>query len=131
MRTGAFVIALFHLDPNEARDPSMVILSVYFLSILLATFVVLAGIRRWPAQPLMCPPRVWRYSLKSMLGLMTAVAVLTAMLTSVVKTVYDFPLFGSAMAAISAVVVWRFFDARRRFQLLRDDHKKNLRRAGD
>jgi hypothetical protein len=112
----AFIIAAFRLGPPDAVWPVITIFAIYLIVLAaLATFAI-GQIRQWPHRSSQL--RVWRYSIKSLLGLMTIVAILTAVLASVAKAFYYFPVafaaFGSVAIVLAGVVVWRFAIQRRR-----------------
>jgi hypothetical protein len=115
---GAFTIALFRLSPGEAQRPILIILTIYLLVAVPAAAVALSQILQLPNHPRVGVDAAWRYSMKALLGMMTAAAILTALATATVKTIPDFPIvfgaFGSTAFVLASVVAWRFFIQRRR-----------------
>jgi hypothetical protein len=114
---GAFGIAIFHLSPEEARLPILSILTIYVLVVLHSAAISGVQILQRPNHVSFCPRSAWRYSMKSLLGMMTAVAVLTALATAAFQSVPDFPIvFGAysfATTSLACIVVWRFSVQRR------------------
>ena len=112
----AFMIAAFRLEPRDAEWPVLGIFAVYLVAIVPISIVASDQIHQWHDR--LSQPRAWRYSIRSLLGLMTVVAILTAALASFIKTMYNFPVafaaFGSAAIVLAGVVVWRFLIQRRR-----------------
>jgi hypothetical protein len=115
---GAAMIAVFHLGPADADGPVVALLAFYWLCIVPLGVIVLLEMRGWPAEQPPRLPRVWHFSLKSLFGLMTLVALQTAFLTSVAGELIDFPLpfalFTCAAISASVVIAWRFVLAARR-----------------
>ena len=115
---GAFTIAAFRLNPKEAQLPILIILAIYLCVFLPAAAVAVVQILPWPNQQSSRPEPTWRYSMKSLLGAMTAVAVLTVLATAAFQSRPDFPIvfgaYGFATTALACFVVWRFFVQRRR-----------------
>jgi hypothetical protein len=71
----AALIVVFHWGPGEAEEPILAILFIYaFLSILTALFVF-PEILQWSALPPTGPPLRWRYSLRSLLMVTTALCI--------------------------------------------------------
>jgi hypothetical protein len=110
---GAFVIAAFHLGPEKAHGPILVIFTTYSLSLLPASLFVLAHIWNWPEVKTRSIGDPWRYSLKSLLVVMTAVAIVSAVCASIFKSnLPDYFVFGgfaSGAMVLIALVVWRFY----------------------
>jgi hypothetical protein len=116
---GAFIIAVFQLGPSEANYPVMALLSIYLLCLVPTATYVFTRILSQPPNPANPSRKGWRYSLKTLLVLMTVVAVFTVVLTSIFELlIHDFPinfaLFGSVAIASSIAVAWRFVAERRR-----------------
>jgi hypothetical protein len=116
---GALIIAVFHLGPDAAQRPILAILSVYLICLVPVAMVVFYQILQWPVYPFVGAPRAWRYSLKALLVLMTAVCVLTALLAGIAKSISrDFPLafgaFGSVTIVLVGLVARQFYVCRRR-----------------
>src|SRR4051812_25104137 len=115
---GAFTIAIFHLSPEEARGPVIIILTIYLLAFVPAALVAMSQILQSPIHPRVASDAAWRYSMKSLLGLMTVAAVLITLTTAAAKSLPDFPIvfgaFGSTAIVLAGVVAWRFFIQRRR-----------------
>jgi len=114
---GAFTIAAFRLNPGEARLPILIMLAIYLLVVLPAAAIAIVRILQWPDPPSPRPQPSWRYSMKSLLGMMTVVAVLTVLATAVFRSIPDFPIvFGAysfATISLVCIVVWRFLVERR------------------
>jgi hypothetical protein len=114
---GAFSIAVFHLGPQEARLPILIILATYLLVALPAAAIAAAQVLQWPNHLSSRPKSTWRYSMKSLLGMMTVVAVLTVLATAVFRSIPDFPIvFGAysfATTLLACIVLWRFLLQRR------------------
>jgi hypothetical protein len=102
---GALVIAVFRLMPDQAHGPIVAILGIYLL--LIGPFSV------WLYQNVLrhVPPQ---YNLKSLLGLMTAVAVFAGVSSGLALADFQivFSLFGVAAIAAAAFIAWRYFVAR-------------------
>src|SRR4051812_3584286 len=116
---GAFAIACFHLGPPEAYRPILTLLTIYLVMLLPAAIVVFIHIRRWPTLKLAVTQGTWRYSLRSLLTLMTVVAICTAALATALRSISEpfiFAAFGSAAMVLMGLVVWRFFVYRRLIQ---------------
>lgn len=110
---GAFIIAGFQLDPVQANRPIIMLLAIYLLCMAPTAIHVVKRILRQPPNLAIAFSLRWRYSLKSLLGMMTAVAILAVVLPAILEAlVRDFPinfaLFGIAAILSSVAVVWRF-----------------------
>ncbi len=71
----ATLIAVFRWGPGDAQEPILAILFIYaFLSIPTALFVF-PEILQWSASPSTWSPLRWRYSLKSLLIVTTALCI--------------------------------------------------------
>lgn len=110
---GAFTIASFHLSKDEAYWPVLVIFTLYLLLLLPAYFFVLVHIRHWPEFEMRSAGDRWRYSLKSLLVVMTAVAIASALCASIIQSELSdyvvFAAFGSTATVLLGLVAWRFY----------------------
>jgi hypothetical protein len=110
---GAFMIAVFQLGPSEANYPVTALLSIYLLCLVPSATAVFKGVLSQPPNPAIPSPSGWRYSLRTLLVLMTLVAILTVVISSIFELlIRDFPinfaLFGIAAILSSVAVAWRF-----------------------
>src|SRR4051794_13123356 len=67
----AFLIAAFRLQPQQAEWPVFTIFAIYLVLIVPISVVTFGQIRAWDAR--LSRSRAWRYSIRSLLGLMTVV----------------------------------------------------------
>lgn len=115
---GALLIALRKLMPPEAQAPVSTLLVFYGLIIAPVAIVAIWHIQEWPARESTAPAQPWQYSLKSLLALMTAACIVTAILSFAIKTRLDFPLVFSSFALITlllaALIVRRIVAERRK-----------------
>src|SRR3954447_18863230 len=115
---GAFVIAIFHLGPDAAYAPIVILLGTYIFLIIAAAPAVFGKLQRWSSTVSMVKTRAWQFSLKSLLVAMTVIALSTALLTAIMRSLADFPIafgaFGSIAITIACLVAWRFYSYRKR-----------------
>jgi hypothetical protein len=114
----AFAIAALRWDPPEAERPVLVIAQLYMILSVLPAIIVLIQIWRWQTPSFPRLPRVWRFSMKMLLAVMTGVAISLGLLTTIAKVLNDvrpvFTLFGFIVITLTAVVARGFFLERRR-----------------
>ena len=110
---GAFLIAVFHLGPPEAQAPIAGLMTIYLLTAIPAAVIALREILDWDVDSSRQDRWVWRYSMKSLLVVMTGACVLVAVGQWVAGVpLLDFPIvfgaFACATIALSGAVVWRW-----------------------
>lgn len=115
---GALMIALFKLNPDKAHTPIATMLLFYSSIILPVAIAAVVHIRNWQTDVSNASPRPWRYSLKSLMALTTAVCIVTAILSFAVKSRLGFSIafasFALVTLAIVGLIVWRLVSDRRR-----------------
>lgn len=113
----ALTIALFRLNPAQAKEPIPVMLGIYLLLCVPVWIFVFVQFRQWPDQVSVSRKYNWQFSLKSLLVTMTAVAMTTGLLASAARRFYDFQIvfsgFGILCLLLSGMVAWRFYAHRR------------------
>jgi hypothetical protein len=82
----AALIAYFRWGPHEAERPIAILLGAYALAALPMAALALRAIMKCQAITLPQQRRVWQYGMKSLLVLMTAVCVLTAVTQFVARS---------------------------------------------
>ena len=112
----AGLIAYYSWGPEPSRRPINSIIVAYTALIAPVAIGTFYRIRRFPAQSYARQPYAWRYSLKSMLVVMTAVCVLIAATQTLMRLVPrgESLIFGGyalVCVTLSAIVVWRFVAA--------------------
>lgn len=113
----AALIVTFGWGPIAAQTPISAILIGYALLAVPLAVVALRCILRWQAEQRLF---VWRYSMKSLLVLVTVVGVLTAAVRAVVMDTwlfgeyYGFAAFILATAALAGLAAYLFIKDRRR-----------------
>jgi len=110
----ATLIAVNSWGPEESRLPIGAIIIVYAILAVPLAIVAFLRIRRPPGESTGSPPRVWQFSLRSMLVLMTVVCVLIVVAQFFIRNVsrdesYLFGSYALAWFVLSAIVAWRFF----------------------
>jgi hypothetical protein len=124
----ALLIAVFHLGPGDARRPILTIFATYILFAIPVALVSLRQIAGWPAGLALRGRYLLRFSLKSLLILMTAACVLLLPLQVVVSKLpfidfsTGFGLFAAVTAALACVVLWRFNSGRGQPGRARDEN---------
>jgi hypothetical protein len=111
---GALVIAVFRLMPDQAHGPIVAILGIYLLLIGPFSIWLYQNVLGHVPPSAKSPMRLSQYNLKSLLGLMTAVAVFAGVSSGLALADFQivFSLFGVAAIAAAAFIAWRYFVAR-------------------
>jgi hypothetical protein len=116
--TGALVIATFRMGPDDAAIPIASLLVVYGVLITPLAIVAARRIGAWQIDPASQPAAPWRYSLKALLLLMTAVCIATAIVSFVLKFSLDFPIvfasYGLVTVRLACFIAWRFLATQQR-----------------
>jgi hypothetical protein len=112
----AILIAIFRLGPRwETGWPIAVIFVFYDIAISPLALMVLFKLRRTLQETK--SPYAWRFSVKTLFILMTAVSVLCVALRVVVDLETEravFTAFAVVTASLSAIITWRFLVERRK-----------------
>jgi hypothetical protein len=120
---GAALIAVGDWSPGEAQQPITILLGAYFLMVMPLAVVSRFAILRWQPVELGKRDHRWRYSMKMLLILMTAVCVVATVGRFVARNFifgqlvgegYAFMTFALAAALLSGAILWRFLARRRR-----------------
>jgi hypothetical protein len=117
---GALAIAAFEMMPDDAQTPIASMLVLYGMLITPVAVAAALRIRDWKVDATSRSSAFWRYSLKSLLILMTAVCVVATVLSLAFKSTLGFPLafasFGLVAIGLACVVAARFVSDRRRLR---------------
>ena len=114
----AALIALFQWGPNQAEDPILVILFIYALLSIPTALFVFPKILHWSTSPQSRTPLPWRYSLKSLLLVTTALCVAVPALRFLIVNVRRndyviFSIFVLVTMSLAGVAFFTFVAGRR------------------